>query len=144
MAKKNYGIVMKFYRVERFFYEHKLTLLARITNRLIYLLFNCSIPYTTVIEEDVEIVHGIGIVLHQHSVIGAQTRIYQNVTIGNGNGPKIGKNCIIGSGAVVLGDITIGDNCRIGANAVVLKDSPDGCTAVGVPAVVKHPKRRDS
>lgn len=107
----------------------------------IYIQFNCSIPYTTNIEENVEIVHSIGIVLHQKSTIGAGTKIYQNVTIGNGSGPKIGKNCLIGSGAVILGNITIGDNVKIGANAVVLTDIPSDCTAVGVPAkIVKNRK----
>ena len=58
----------------------------------------------------------------------------RNVTLGNGMGPKVGKNCVIGSGACLLGNIVIGDNVKIGANAVVLKDIPDNCTAVGVPA----------
>ena len=136
--KKNYGIVMKFYRMERWCYFHHLIILAKIINRYMYLQFNCSIPYTTDIKEEVEIVHGIGIVLHQNSVIGKGTKIYQNVTIGNANGPRIGENCIIGSGAVILGDIRIGDNCKIGANAVVLNDIPDNCTAVGVPARIIH------
>ena len=131
---KNPGIVMKFYRIERWCYLHHLTFFARLIYRYIYLQFNCQVPYTTVIEEDVEIVHGIGIVLHQNSVIGKGTKIYQNVTIGNANGPRIGENCIIGAGAVVLGDITIGDNVRIGANSVVLKDVPSNATAVGAPA----------
>lgn len=132
--KKNYGIVMKFYRIERWCYLHRMKVVAKIINRFIYLQFNCSIPYTTDIIEEVEIVHGIGIVLHQNSIIGRGTKIYQNVTIGNANGPRIGENCIIGSGAVILGDITIGNNCRIGANAVVLNNIPNNCTAVGVPA----------
>lgn len=136
MKNKNYGIVMFFYRLERWFYVHKLTLLAKIVNRYIYLQFNCSIPYTTEIGEEVEIVHGIGIVLHQFSKIGKGTKIYQNVTIGNGMGPVIGENCIIGTGAVILGDIVVGNNVKIGANAVVLKDVPDNCTVVGVPGKI--------
>ena len=131
MRKKNPGIVMKFYRIERWCYQHRLKFLAKVINRFIYLQFNCSIPYTTHIESNVEIAHGIGIVIHQNSVIGEGTVIYQNVTIGNGMGPKIGKNCIVGSGACVLGDIV-----KIGANSVVLKDVPDNCTVVGVPAKI--------
>lgn len=80
--------------------------------------------------------HGIGIVIHQWSEIGENTKIYQHVTIGNANGPKIGRNCVIGSGACILGNIVIGDNCNIGANAVVLTSVPDNCTAVGVPAKI--------
>lgn len=139
--KKNYGIVMKFYRIERWCYLHNLKIIAKIVNRYIYLQFNCSIPYTTDIGKNVEFAHGIGVVLHQNSVIGDGTIIYQHVTLGNGMGPKVGKNCVLGTGACLLGDIVIGDNVKIGANAVVLDDVPDGCTVVGVPAkVVKHNK----
>lgn len=49
-------------------------------------------------------------------------------------GPKVGKNCIIGTGACLLGNIKIGDNVKIGANSVVLNDVPDNCTVVGIPA----------
>ena len=132
--KRNPGIVMRFYRMERWLYLHGMKFLANIIFRLIYLVFNCYIAPTVDIGEDVSIAHGIGIVLHQNSVIGSGSTIYQNVTLGNANGPKIGKNCVLGAGCVILGDIVIGDNCRIGANAVVLKDVPDGATAVGVPA----------
>lgn len=141
MKKQKFGIVMRFYRIERWLYLHKCKFLAKLVEKYIYLQFNCKIPYTTDIGKNVEVVHGIGIVLHQNSTIGEGTKIYQNVTIGNNNGPKIGKNCILGTGAVILGDIVIGDNCKIGANAVVLTDIPAGSTAVGVPArVVKTVK----
>lgn len=139
--KHNYGIVIKFYRAMRWLDIHHLRVFAKIVSRLIYILFNCSIPVTTQLEEGVEIVHGIGIVLHQYSIIGRGTKIYQNVTIGNANGPKIGENCIIGSGACILGDIIIGNNVKIGANAVVLTDVPDNCTAVGVPARIISNKK---
>ena len=64
------------------------------------------------------------------------------ILIGSGNGPKIGKNCVLGCGSCILGDITIGNNVKIGANAVVLHDVPDGCTVVGVPArIVKNTQK---
>ena len=80
----------------------------------------------------------MGIVIHQDSIIGDGTIIYQNVTIGrkdtsNQGAPVIGKNCIIGAGAAVIGEIVIGDNVKIGANAVVNKNIPDNCTVVGNP-----------
>jgi serine O-acetyltransferase len=40
----------------------------------------------------------------------------------------------VGTGAKILGGVTIGDHARIGANAVVLTDVPARATAVGVPA----------
>ena len=97
---------------------------------------NCVIPPTTEIGEGTVIPHSVGIVLHQTSVIGKRCCIYQNVTIGNANGPKIGDDVIIGANAVILGNITIGSEARIGAGAVVVKDVPEGVTVVGVPAKI--------
>ena len=132
--KKNYGIVMKFYRVMRWFEVRGFHHIAKFVSTIIRILFCCAIPPTTILGPEVEIAHGLGIVLHLNTVIGARTKIYQHVTVGNGNGPKIGCDCILGTGCVILGNITIGDNVRIGANAVVLQDVPSNCTAVGVPA----------
>lgn len=108
--------------------------------RLNRLLNSCDIPRTADIDESVVFFHnGLGCVIHERAVIGANTAIYQNVTIG-GRGrlgcPVIGKNVFIGAGAVIMGGVSIGENARIGANAVVLCDVPDNCTAVGVPARV--------
>lgn len=47
---------------------------------------------------------------------------------------KIGKNCFIGYGSIILPGVTIGDNCIIGAGSVVTKDIPPGTVAGGVPA----------
>lgn len=131
------SIVMKLYRIEHFFYQHRMKLLAILMWRLIHILFSCYIPYTVEMGKGVNIAHGVGIVIHQNVKVGANTLIYQNVTLGGRNGkggPVIGENCIIGSGACVLGEIKIGNNVKIGANAVVVKDVPDNCTVVGVPA----------
>lgn len=140
--KNNPGIVICLYRVMRWFYEHKLYLLAKIVCYLIRILFSCAIPPTTILKDGVKIAHGMGIVLHQNAVIGERTIIYQNVTVGNANGPKIGTDCILGAGSVILGDIKIGNHVKIGANAVVLTDIPDNCTAVGIPAHIVRKKER--
>lgn len=66
----NKSIVMKFYDIEHWCWNHHLHLIAKITWRIMYILFNCSIPPTTVLEEGVNIAHGIGIVIHQNSVVG--------------------------------------------------------------------------
>jgi len=54
-------------------------------------------------------------------------------------GPTLGKQVQVGTGAKLLGPISVGDGARIGANAVVLQDVPAGATAVGVPARVILP-----
>ena len=51
-----------------------------------------------------------------------------------GQSPVIGNDVFIGTGAKIIGGVTIGDNVKIGANAVVVKDIPSGCTALGIPA----------
>lgn len=130
------SIVIKFYRKERWLWNHKMRFLAKFLWRLIYILFACQIPPTAELEESVNIAHGVGIVIHQNARIGSGTIIYQNVTVGSGNGPCIGKNCILGAGCCILGDICIGDNVNVGANAVVLHDVPNNSTVVGVPAKI--------
>ncbi len=52
---------------------------------------------------------------------------------------RIGRNCWIGAGAVVLPGITVGDNVVIGAGSVVTKDIPSNVVAVGNPCRVLRP-----
>lgn len=136
MKKESPGIAMKLYRIERWFYTHKMKLVAKLVSRFLYIMCNCVIPPSTEIGEGTVIPHSVGIVLHQTSVIGKRCTIYQNVTLGNKNGPKVGDDVVIGANAVLLGDITIGNGAKIGAGAVVLKDVPEGVTVVGVPAKI--------
>jgi serine O-acetyltransferase len=84
--------------------------------------------------------HGMGTVIGETAEVGENCIIYHQVTLG-GTGlykgkrhPTIGKHCVIGAGAKVLGNITIGDNCKIGAGAVVTKNIPANSTVVGNPA----------
>lgn len=81
--------------------------------------------------------HGLhGIFISRYAVIGENCRIYQNVTIGevNRKAPVIGNHCLIGAGAVIVGDIKIGDHVKIGAGAVVNMDVSDYCVVVSQPA----------
>jgi len=68
--------------------------------------------------------------------IGKRCWVNQNVTIGwtdEGLPESIGDNVKVGTGAKLLGPITVGNDVVVGANAVVLRDVPDGLTVVGVP-----------
>lgn len=80
--------------------------------------------------------HGLhGIYISRFAEIGKNCLIYQNVTIGeiNRSAPKIGDECLIGAGAVIIGNITIGNNVKIGAGVVVHTDIPDYSTVVAQP-----------
>lgn len=131
-------------------YLKKIPLLPKLTRGLIRILFSFEVHPTAEISPSVEFVHnGLGCVFHERVVIEDEVKIYQNVTLG-GNGKAVGGyNCpiikrgaVIYAGACVLGPVTIGEGAVVGANAVVLSDVPDRCLAVGVPAVVKPPKKR--
>ncbi|MBW2577023.1 MAG: serine acetyltransferase [Deltaproteobacteria bacterium] len=85
--------------------------------------------------------HGSGVVIGETAEIGDGCVIFHNVTLG-GTGkhrgkrhPTVGDNVLIGTGATLLGPITIGANARVGANSFIhMHDVPPGCTAVGTPA----------
>lgn len=86
--------------------------------------------------------HGSGVVIGETTEIGDNCTVYQGVTLG-GTGkdigkrhPTLGNNVMVGSGAKVLGPLTVGDNSKIAANAVVLQPVPENSTAVGIPAKV--------
>jgi serine O-acetyltransferase len=96
--------------------------------------------------------HGAGVVIGETVVIGKNCFLFHNVTLG-GTGryqgqrhPVVGDHVFIGTGATVLGPVTIGDYAKIGANAFVINhDVPAYCTVVGTPArIVKiHGDRVD-
>jgi serine O-acetyltransferase len=90
--------------------------------------------------------HGAGVVIGETAEIGDDVTLYQGVTLG-GTGfatgkrhPTVQDNVTIGSGAKLLGPITIGHGAKIGANSVVIHDVPPNSTVVGNPG---HPVRVD-
>ena len=92
--------------------------------------------------------HGMGVVIGETSVIGDNVTLFQGVSLG-GTGkekgkrhPNIGNNVVVGTGAKVLGNITVGDNSYVGANAVVIKDVPLNSTVVGVPGRITKQEGR--
>jgi serine O-acetyltransferase len=88
--------------------------------------------------------HGAGVVIGETADIGRDVTLYQGVTLG-GTGfatgkrhPTVQDNVTVGSGAKLLGPITIGHGAKIGANSVVIHDVPPNSTVVGNPG---HPVR---
>lgn len=97
-----------------------------------------SIPIN-VFGPGLSIAHYGTIVVNSAAKIGKNCRIHEGVNIGATNGstsaPQIGDNVFIGTGAKIIGDISIANDVAIGANAVVVKSiTEDGVTYGGIPA----------
>ena len=136
-----------FHKIANFFAIAKFDLIARIISQLSRFLTGIEIHPKAKIGKNLFIDHGLGVVIGETSEIGNNVTIYQNVTLGgvapsiNSNDqrntkrhPTLEDNVVVGSGAQILGPITIGKNSLIGANAVVTKNVPDKSIMVGIPA----------
>src|SRR6059036_1472192 len=83
--------------------------------------------------------HGAGVVIGETAEIGDRVTLYQGVTLG-GTGfargkrhPTVQDDVTIGSGAKLLGPVTVGHGAKVGANTVVVQDVPADSTVVGNP-----------
>jgi len=130
-----------YYKLARWFHTRKRLVLARWISQIARRRTGIEIHPGAKIGKNLFIDHGMGVVIGETAEVGDNVLIYHGVTLG-GTGhdgdakrhPTVGNNVVIGTGAKLLGPITIGDNAKIGANAVVLKDVPKNKTAVGIPA----------
>ena len=138
---------MIFYKIGNAFWRYNLKFLARLIMHFARIFTGIEIHPGAKIGSNFFMDHGLGIVIGETTEIGENVTIYQGVTLGGimpsiesdlqrnqKRHPTIGNNVIIGSGAQILGSITVGDYARIGANSVVSKDVPSNVTVAGVPA----------
>lgn len=94
--------------------------------------------------------HGMGVVIGETSEIGDNVLLYQGVTLGGTSlqkkkrHPTLGNNVVIGTGATLIGAITIGDNTKVGAGSVVITSVPPNATVVGVPGRVVELRSPDN
>ena len=107
-------------------------------------IYGIELHDTATIGRRVRIEHQGIVVVDGDAVVGDDCLILHNVTIGRaqqyGGAPRVGRDVVIGPGAVLAGDIDIGDGARIGPNAVVLVDVPAGATVFAPPARQIPPK----
>ncbi len=86
--------------------------------------------------------HGAGVVIGETAEIGDDVLMYTGAILGGTSlekvkrHPTIGNNVVIGSHAVILGNITVGDGAKVGSGSVVIESVPPGATVVGVPGRV--------
>lgn len=128
------------YRIAHFLYLKKRFFLSRLISQLSRFFTGIEIHPGAKIGKGLFIDHGMGVVIGETAEIGDNVTIYHGVTLG-GTGKDTGKrhptiedDVLIGTGAKVLGPITVGKGAKIGSNAVVLKNVPAKATAVGSPA----------
>ena len=136
-----------FHKIANFFYLAKFDLVAKFISQLSRFLTGIEIHPGAKIGKNLFIDHGMGVVIGETSDIGDNVTIYHMATLG-GIAPSINSNdqrnikrhptiedeVVIGSGAQVLGPVTVGRCAKIGANAVITKDVPEKAVMVGIPA----------
>jgi serine O-acetyltransferase len=132
-------IGLVFYRAKARLQALGVPLLPYVAHRLAIASAGVAIGNPVLVEPGIYLPHG-QVVIDGMVNIGAGCAIRPWVTIGlverNFQGPTIGRDVRIGTGAKILGPVVLGDGASIGANAVVMIDVPPGATAVGVPARV--------
>jgi serine O-acetyltransferase len=136
-----------FHRIANFFSVAKFDLIARIISQFSRFLTGIEIHPGAKIGKNLFIDHGMGVVIGETSDIGDNVTIYHMATLGGiapsinskdqrniKRHPTIEDEVVIGSGAQVLGPVTVGRCAKIGANAVITKDVPEKAVMVGIPA----------
>lgn len=131
-----------FHRIAHALYSCKLFFVARLVADISRTLTGIEIHPGAQLGKRLVIDHGVGCVIGETAIIGDDCVIFHGVTLGGmkfepvKRHPTVGNNVLIGTGAKILGPITIGDNTKIGANAVVIKDLPPDSVIVAPQAVV--------
>lgn len=143
------------YRLAHGLWRRRWYLLARIFSQIGRMVTGIEIHPGATIGRNLFIDHGAGVVIGESSEIGDGVTLYQGVTLG-GVAPSVDSHSqrnskrhptlldgvIVGSGAQVLGPITVGDNARVGANSVVTKDVPRCATVVGIPGRIVQSNKK--
>ncbi len=130
---------LRSHKKAHWFLKHNMPFIARYISQRSARKTGIEIHPGATIGKRVVIDHGNGIVIGETTEIGDDVLIYQGVTLG-GTGKDVGKRhptiesgVMIGSGARVLGPITVGHNAKVAAGAVVIRDVEPNSTVVGVP-----------
>jgi serine O-acetyltransferase len=134
------------HRVSHFFWMHRLFFLARFTSHISRFLTGVEIHPGAKIGRRLFIDHGMGVVIGETAEVGDDVLMYMGTVLGGTSlekrkrHPTIEDGVVIGSGAIVLGPITVGRGAKIGAGSVVVRPVPAGATVVGVPGRIAEPE----
>ena len=135
-----------FHRVAHALWRARVPVLPRFVSHLGRFLTGVEIHPGARLGRRVFIDHGMGVVIGETAVVGDDCLIYQGVTLGGTSlspgkrHPTLESHVVVGSGAKVLGDITLGAHSRVGSGSVVIKSCPPHSTVVGIPGRVLEEK----
>lgn len=136
-----------FHRIARGLWRLGLPVLPRLVSHVARFLTGIEIHPGATFGRRVFIDHGMGTVIGETTVVGDDCLIYQGVTLGGTSltrgkrHPTLEEHVVVGSGAKILGNITIGHHSRVGSGSVVIKSSPPHSTIVGIPGRIIEEKK---
>jgi serine O-acetyltransferase len=131
------------YRMAHRLWLRRRYLSARLLSQFVRFLTGVEIHPGATIGRRFFIDHGMGVVVGETAVIGDDVMLYHGVTLGGTSTererrhPTLGDGVVVGTGASILGPVTIGAHSVVGAHAVVLTDAPANSRLTGVPAKVR-------
>jgi serine O-acetyltransferase len=132
------------YRLSHWCGGHRLRPVGKIFSLMNFVIFGLEIGVDCEIGPGLYFPHTSGTVIGAQR-IGANAVIYHNVTLGAkepdlaydpGKRPEVGDDVFLGSGAKILGGISLGHRSVVGANSVVLHSVPEGAVVAGIPAKI--------
>ena len=138
-------------RLAHALYRRRLSPLAKMVSLINFFAFGIEISVRCPIGPGLFLPHTQGTVIGAWR-IGSNATIFQGVTLGakeidftyvEHSRPTVGDGVTIGSGAKILGGITLADGVKVGANSVVLSNIPEGVLAVGAPARAVNLRKRE-
>lgn len=137
------------YRIGHWLWKRERFAMALYLQSQISEVFTVDIHPAARIGSGILVDHATGIVIGETCVLDDNISIMQGVTLG-GTGkesgdrhPKIKCGVLIGTGAIIIGNVTVGKGAKVGAGSVVLTDVAPHTTVAGIPAVKVGKPRGD-
>ena len=130
------------HRIAHWLWTHHRVFLARLVSEIARFATGIEIHPGAQIGRRFFIDHGMGVVIGETAVVGNDVLMYKGVVLGGTTServkrhPTIGDEVVLGTDAVVLGNITVGTGAKVGSGSVVVKEVPPFATVVGVPGRV--------
>ena len=135
---------LAFHRVAHAIWRRGFTVPARFLSHVARFFTGIEIHPAAKLGPGLFIDHGMGVVIGETAEVGENVTLLQGVTLGGTSlkrekrHPTLGDHVVVGTGAAVIGAITIGAGSRIGAGSVVVRDVPPNSVVVGVPGKVTY------